>query len=126
MGAERKSIAIIGASPKQGKFSNKAVRAYAKRGYRVFPVTPAAAEVEGLPAYRSIRDIAEAVDIASLYVPPQVGIRVLDEIAEKKVREVYVNPGAESDELLERARALGLHAIVACSILAIGMHPEEV
>jgi hypothetical protein len=124
--SESKTIAIIGASTNREKYGNKAVRAYAKQGYRVYPVTPNAAEVEGLPAYKSVRDIPGEVEIASLYVPPQVGIRLLDEIAAKKVREVFVNPGAESDELIERARALGLRAIIACSILAIGMTPEEV
>jgi hypothetical protein len=123
---QEKTIAIIGASTNREKFGNKAVRAYLKQGYTVYPVTPSAAEVEGLKAYKSIRDIPGDVEIASLYVPPSVGVRVLDEIAAKKVREVYVNPGAESDELLERARVLGLRAVIACSIRAIGMTPEEV
>ncbi|RPJ45261.1 MAG: CoA-binding protein [Candidatus Latescibacterota bacterium] len=120
------TIAIIGASTNRDKFGNKAVRAYVKQGYTVYPVTPSADEVEGLKAYKSIRDIPGEVELASLYVPPPVGLKVLGEIAEKKVREVYVNPGAESDELIEKARELGLRAIVACSILAIGMTPEEV
>ncbi|MFH1681327.1 MAG: CoA-binding protein [Candidatus Eisenbacteria bacterium] len=123
---EGKTIAIIGASANREKYGNKAVRAYVKQGYRVYPVTPNAPEVEGIPAFKSVRDIPGEVEIASLYVPPQVGVRLLEEIAKKKVREVYVNPGAESDELLERANELGLRAIVACSILAIGMTPEEV
>jgi predicted CoA-binding protein len=82
--------------------------------------------VEGLRAYPSIRDIPADLDAASLYVPPKVGIQLLDEIADKQVKELYVNPGAESDELLERAKALGLNTIVACSIMAVGMRPEEV
>jgi hypothetical protein len=121
-----KTIAIIGASTNRDKFSNKAVRAYRQKGYTVYPVTPNAEEVEGLKAYKSIRDIPGEVDLASLYVPPPVGVGVLDEIAAKKVRDVYANPGAESEELLAKARVLGLNMIVACSILAIGMTPEEV
>ena len=126
MSQKAKSIAIIGASTNPDKYGNKAVKAYRRRGYTVFPVTPNAEEVEGLKAYRSIGEIPGPVDTASLYLPPKVGITVLAGIAEKGVEEFYVNPGAESEELLEEARRLGLRPIVACSILAIGQHPEEV
>jgi len=126
MGPEGKRIAIIGASTNPEKFGNKAVKAYRQQGYTVFPVTPNAEEVEGLRAYRSIVDIPGPVDTVSLYLPPKVGITVLADIAEKGVEEFYVNPGAESENLLEEARRLGLRPIVACSILAIGRHPEEV
>ena len=43
--------------------------------------------------------------------------------AAKGIIEVWVNPGAESDALIERARALGLRPIQACSIIGIGMSP---
>jgi hypothetical protein len=36
---------------------------------------------------------------------------------------VWFNPGSENDELIARARALGLKPIAACSIIAIGMSP---
>jgi len=64
------------------------------------------------------------VDRATLYVPPKVGLKIIGEIADKGVKELYVNPGAESDELVEKARELGLNPILACSILAIGLKPE--
>ena len=126
MHSKRKSIAIIGASANREKYSNKAVRAYRKQGFEVYPVTPRAEEVEGLKAYRSIGEIPGEVEIASLYVPARVGVQLLQEIADKGVEELFVNPGAESAELMEKAKALGLNAINACSILAIGMTPEEV
>jgi acyl-CoA synthetase (NDP forming) len=37
--------------------------------------------------------------------------------------EVWLNPGSESDELIARARALGVEPITACSIVGIGMSP---
>lgn len=120
------SVAIIGASTNRRKFGNKAVRAFAAKGFQVFPVHPSAVEIEGHPAYRSILDIHEPqLDRASLYVPPEVGITLLDEIAQKGVNELWINPGAESDELLEKAERLGINIILACSIVGIGMSPEE-
>jgi hypothetical protein len=50
---------------------------------------------------------------------------VLDEIAQKGIREVWLNPGADSPDVVERARALQVTPIVACSIRRIGEDPGE-
>jgi predicted CoA-binding protein len=118
-------VAIIGASADRAKFGNKSVRAHADRGWRVYPVNPRAVEIEGWPAYAKLADIPGPVDRVSLYVPPEVGLALLDQIAALRPQEVYVNPGAESVELLARARSLGLNVVVACSMLAIGAPPEQ-
>ena len=122
--SKQKSVAVIGASNDRSKYGNKAVRAYLLNGFRVYPVNPKEETIEGLKAYRSILEIPEEVDRATLYVPPNVGLKVIEEIAEKGVKELYFNPGSESDELVEKARKLGLNPILACSILAVGLDPE--
>jgi predicted CoA-binding protein len=117
------TVAVIGASNAKDKFGNKAVRAYLRRGWTVYPVTPNEKEVEGLETYASITDIPGPVERATLYLPARVGIGVLDGIKAKGVKELYVNPGAESDELLAKAEALGINYIWACSIVEIGERP---
>ena len=119
------SIAIIGASANRSKYGNKAVRAYHERGYTVYPIHPAQTEVEGLPAYKSVLDVPEAIDVATFYVAPAIGLKVIEEVARKGIREVLLNPGAESEELLQRAKELGIEASVVCSILAVGRYPSE-
>jgi predicted CoA-binding protein len=118
-----RSIAIIGASRDRTKYGNKAVRAYLRIGYRVYPIHPQERDIEGQPAYPSLGAVPGTVDRVALYVPPQVGIKVLDAIAARRPVELYLNPGTESDELLERARALGLEPIRACAVRAIGVDP---
>ena len=118
-----KVVAVIGASSNRSKFGNRAVRAFQQQGYTVVPINPHEAEVEGLKAYASVLDVPGQVDMASLYVPPHVGEQVIGDIARKGIAEVWLNPGAESDELMARARALHIQPIVACSIVAIGENP---
>jgi predicted CoA-binding protein len=118
-----KVVAVIGASNDRRKFGNRAVRAFRQQGYTVVPVNPHEATVEGLKAYASILDVPGQVDMASLYVPPEIGEQVIGEIARKGIGEVWLNPGAESDALIARARALDIRPIVACSIVAIGQNP---
>jgi len=119
------TVAVIGASTHRRKYGNKAVRAYVRQGYAVYPVNPNAATVEGLRSYPSIRDIPGPIDRVTLYLPPEVGITLLPDIAAKKPKEFFVNPGAESEELLAEARRLGLEPLMACSILAVGEAPER-
>ncbi len=90
------------------------------------PINPHETEVEGLKAYASVLDVPGPIDMATLYVPPEIGEPLLDELARKQIPEVWVNPGAESDALIARARALQLQPIVACSIVGIGQNPYAV
>jgi predicted CoA-binding protein len=117
------SVAVVGASSAPQKFGNKAVRAYLRRGWTVYPVNPNEKTIEGLPVYASVADLPVGVERFSLYVPPSVGITLLEAIKSKQPAEVYLNPGSESDELIARAEALGLDPILACSIIEIGERP---
>jgi predicted CoA-binding protein len=119
------SIAVIGASNDRTKYGNRAVRTYQAQGWTVYPVNPKEATVEGIPAYKTIGDVPQPVDRASLYVSPAVGIRLLDAIAAHQVKELWVNPGSGSPELLARAEALGLRTVEACSIVAASEPYEE-
>jgi predicted CoA-binding protein len=118
-----KVVAVIGASNNRRKFGNRALRAYRDQGYTVVPINPHEREVEGLKAYASVLDVPGPIDMASFYVPPEVGEEIIGDIARKQIAEVWLNPGAESDELIARARALSIKPIVACSIVALGRNP---
>jgi predicted CoA-binding protein len=118
-----KVVAIVGASKNRRKYGNRALRAYREQGYIVVPINPHEREIEGLTAYPSILDVPGPIDMASFYVPPAIGEQVIGEVAQKGVTEVWLNPGSESDELIARARTLGVQPIVACSIIAVGREP---
>lgn len=120
-----KVVAVIGASSNRHKFGNRAVRAFQRQGHTVIPINPNEVEVEGLKAYSSVLDVPGHIDMATVYVPPEIGERLMAEIARKQIPEVWINPGAESDALIARARSLSLQPIVACSIVGIGEDPYE-
>jgi predicted CoA-binding protein len=117
------TVAVIGASNDRDKFGNKAVRAFGRRGYRVIPINPHEQQVEGLKAYASVLDVPDDIDMATFYVPPDVGEQVIEQVARKGIPEVWLNPGAESPALLARARWLNVRPVVACSIIGIGESP---
>src|SRR5260221_600765 len=110
-----KVVAVIGASNNRHKFGNRALRAFREQGYTVVPINPRETEVEGLKAYASVLDVPGPIDMATFYVPPDVGERVIEDVARKGIAEVWLNPGAESDPLIARARALAISPTVAGS-----------
>ena len=118
-------VAVIGASNDRRKYGNKAVRAFRAQGYIVYPINPHEASVEGVAAYAKVTDVPEPVEMATMYVSPEIGLTVVDDLARKGIKEVWFNPGSESPALVARARALGLEAIEACSIFGIGDSPAK-
>ncbi|MEN9734646.1 MAG: hypothetical protein RLZ45_2641 [Verrucomicrobiota bacterium] len=120
-----KTVAILGASTDRNKFGNKAVRAYAQSGYRVFPINPRETSVEGLPAYPSLTEVPERPNVVSVYLPPPVTLKLLPEIAQRGCDELWLNPGAESEEILAAAESLGLKVVHACSIVSLGLSPSQ-
>ena len=120
-----KTVAVVGASSDRRKFGNKALRAFKAAGCRVIPVNPNEREIEGMAAYASVLDVPERIDMATVYVPPDIGLGLLPELEEKEIPEIWINPGAESPELLAAARRLKLNIVTACSIVGIGQDPDS-
>jgi predicted CoA-binding protein len=120
-----KTVAVVGASSDRSKFGNKALRAFKAEGYRVIPINPNEAEVEGMATYASVLDVPDPIDMATVYVQPDVGLRLLPEFEKKQIKEIWVNPGAEDDALIDEARRRKLNVIFACSIIGIGRSPAQ-
>lgn len=119
-----KTVAVLGASNDRAKFGNKAVRAYAQRGYTVYPVNPKETAIEGLPAFASISEVPQRPTIVTVYLPPPVTLKVLPEVAARGCDELWLNPGADAAEVVAKAEELGLNVIQACSIVGLGLVPE--
>jgi len=64
-------------------------------------------------------------DKVSVYVRPEILLKLLPDIAAKGCEELWLNPGTESDEVLAEVERLGLTTIQACSIVGIGVSPSR-
>ena len=113
------TVAVVGASKDPSKFGNRSIHAHLEEGFEVFPVHPKETEIDGLKVYRSVLDIPVALDRITVYLSPAIGMNVIEEIAKKGTRELFLNPGSESPELVEKAKSLGLKPILACSIVHV-------
>ncbi|RLG51530.1 MAG: CoA-binding protein [Thermoproteota archaeon] len=120
---EPKSVAVIGASNKEGKFGYYLLRNLLTLGYkgRVYAVNVKGGCVQGLKAYRSILEVPDEVDVAIVVVPADRVPQVARECAEKGVRGLVVvssgfKEAGEEGKRLERklvevARKAGMRVI---------------
>lgn len=120
-----KTVAVVGASNDRRKYGNKALRAFKAEGYTVIPINPNEREVEGIPTFRRVVDVPGTIDMATVYVQPHVLKGLLDDFAQKQIPEIWINPGAESDDVIAEAKQKKLNVIYACSIMGVGRSPSE-
>jgi uncharacterized protein len=120
-----KTVAVVGASSDRHKYGNKALRAFLAQGYTVIPINPNETMVEGMRTYPSVVDVPQPIDMATVYVQPDVLLGLLSDFERKQIPEIWINPGAESDDVMAEARRRKLNVIYACSIMGVGRSPGE-
>lgn len=99
------TVAIVGATDDPAKSGSRIYRDLKAKGFRVFAVNPGRDAVDGDPAYPSLADLPEDPTIVNIVVPPKATLAVLDRAEELGLPNIWVQPGAEDDEVIERLEA---------------------
>jgi len=113
---------VVGASVDRSKYGNKVMRCYQIKGLRVVPVNPKEREVEGVACVASVRDLPAEVSSISVITPPAVTERVVDEAVLKGVKNIWMQPGAESQAAIEKCVKAGINVIAdgSCILVVLG------
>jgi len=113
-------VAVLGASVNSERYSNKALRRLVAHGHEAVPVNPAHAEIEGVPAVRSLSDLPPgSIDTVTVYVGPQRSAELAEQLVTLAPRRVIFNPGAENPELAARLRRDGVESGDACTLVLL-------
>ena len=112
-----KRLVIIGLSRGGKKFGNIAYKELKARGYTLYAIHPQAQEIEGVPCYPNLAALPGQVDGVLVSVPPQKAKAVLQEVAAAGIKNVWLQQGSESGEVLAQAKQLGLNVISGKCIL---------
>ena len=113
------TVAVLGASPKGDRYSNKALHRLQGAGYRVIPVNPGHAQIEGLATVSGLRQIREAVDTVTLYVSSERVPDHLPDLLALKPRRVIFNPGTENPAGMEALAAAGIEVVEGCTLVML-------
>ncbi|MEX2216287.1 MAG: CoA-binding protein [Phycisphaeraceae bacterium] len=114
--------AVVGASTNRAKYGNKVLRVYQQHAREVFPVNPRADQIEGLKAYPDLASLPQVPHGISIITPPAITEDIIEQAGELGIKHVWMQPGAENDASVERARDLGMNVIAgdACLLVVLG------
>ncbi|MBS3782573.1 MAG: acetate--CoA ligase family protein, partial [Candidatus Thermoplasmatota archaeon] len=104
-----RSIAVIGASTKEGKVGHTLFSNILESGYEgeVYPVNPKGGNVLGRELYESIEDLPEPIDLAVIVVPAKIVKEAVHQCGEKGVEHIIViSSGFSEVGKVEEERAL--------------------
>jgi acyl-CoA synthetase (NDP forming)/GNAT superfamily N-acetyltransferase len=107
-----RSVAVVGASNDPGKIGNAVFANLLRTGFDgpLYPINPEARHVGGVPAYRSVRDVPDEVDLVVIAVPAAAVPDVVTECAERGVRGLVVLSGGFGERGPADERAAGNQA----------------
>ena len=116
------AFGVVGASEDRSKFGNKVMRCYLENRKTVVPVNPKAASIEGVACVASVADLPDNVKSISVITPPQITEKVVEAAIARGIRNIWMQPGAESFEAVERCKAAGVNVIAdhSCILVVLG------
>lgn len=117
------AFAVVGASDDPSKFGHRCYASYLRHGRKAYPVNPNAETVLGNPAYPDLQSLPERVEAASIITPPSVTERVVEDAIAAGVRHLWMQPGAQSQRAVDRAREAGLNVIYGGPCLLVELGP---
>jgi hypothetical protein len=105
LGEPGASVAVIGATDHPTKYGGIIYRDLKRRGISVLAVNPYRETVDGDPCWRTVLDRPETPTIADFVIPARRGLDVVDECEQAGILNIWLQPGAESPELMEKLDA---------------------
>lgn len=118
-------FAVVGASVDREKYGNKVLRAYLQNHRDVVPVNPSAGKIEGVKAYADLASVPEPIDGVSIVTPPKVTEQVVEQAVARGVRNIWMQPGAESPSAIDAARRAGANVIAGGPCVLVALRYRE-
>ncbi len=119
------AFAVAGASTNRDKYGNKVLRCYMQNNKKVIPINPRAETIEGLPCVASVLDLPDEVASLSIITPPKITEQVVAQAAEKGIKNVWMQPGAESEAAVQFCHDNGINVIADGSCILVVLHYHE-
>ncbi len=116
------AFGVVGASADRRKYGNKVLRCYLQNGRAAVPVNPKERVIEGVACVADVAGLPEGVESISVITPPAVTERVVGDAIARGLRNVWMQPGAESERAVARCRESGVNVIAdgSCVLVVLG------
>jgi len=118
------AFGVAGASTNPEKYGNRVLRCYLQNGRKAIPINPRAEAIEGVPCVAGVADLPAEVKSLSIITPPKITEEVVEAAIRKGVKNIWMQPGAESPAAVEKCRQAGINVIAdgSCLLVVLGFH----
>ena len=118
------AFGVVGASSKPHKYGNKVLRCYQQNQRTVVPVNPVEMVIEGLACAASVSHLPDHVGSLSIITPPQVTEKVVEQAIARGIKNIWMQPGAESAQAVAACEEAGINVIAdgSCVLVVLGYH----
>ena len=106
-----KAYAVVGVSRDKKKFGSTVFRAMNSRFFTVYPVNPHLSTFDDVQCVATVRDLPDEVQSVVIVVHPEDARHILTECKHKGIENIWLQPGAESDDAIEFAKHNGMNVI---------------
>lgn len=103
-----KSIAVIGVSHDEAKFGFRIFSDLLKRGFKVEGVNPKNGLLLGKKIFKDLKEFKNAPEMVITVVPPEVTEELVDTCINMGVKEIWMQPGSESENAIKKAELAGI------------------
>lgn len=114
-----KTWAVVGATNNKEKYGNMIYNKLKNKGYEVYPVNPRYDEVEGDKCYDDLKSLPVIPDVVEMVVAPRFGINTVKEAAKLGIKNIWLQPGTVSDEILKFCEENDMNAVQACVLVTL-------
>jgi predicted CoA-binding protein len=118
------AFAVAGASDRPHKYGYRCYVCYLQHGRKAYPVNPRGGEILGNPVFKDLTSLPEKVESISVITPPAVTEALVDEAIATGVKNIWMQPGAESELAVKKAEDAGMNVIYGgpCLLVVLGYH----
>jgi uncharacterized protein len=120
-----KAFAVIGASSNREKYGNKVLRCYLQNNKKVYPVNPHQDTIEGLAVVHSVHDLPDEVASISIITPPVITEKIVEEAIKKGIRNIWMQPGAESNSAIQNCKQHKINIIAEGPCILVTLNYVE-
>lgn len=116
------AFAVVGASDDPYKYGHRCFKCYLQNNLKAYPVNPNVPEVLGHKTYKDLLSLPEPIYSVSIITPPMVTEKVVDDAIAAGVKNLWMQPGAESRPAVKAAQDAGLNVIYGgpCLLVVLG------
>jgi len=104
-------IAVVGVSKDETKYGHKIFKDLLENSYNVTGLNRKGGEILGKKIYKSLTELEELPELVIFVLRPNIGILVLKQVNKLGIKNVWLQPGASSQEMVDYAQENDINLI---------------